>query len=214
MADKIYESKNIKFCNDGKYRWVYELDMLSNSAILKECYRVFLIICAIVTVIAFFMNLGNGFFEAITDALTIGAIVTGIFMVLGLIAYLIVSFMYSGKYFVLFELDEKGLMHAQQEKHVKKAHLIGAITALTGAARGNIGAIGTGILATRTEMYSNFTGIKVIEVVPESNLIRLNATLDRNQVYAEKEDLAFVLQYIVQQCPQAKLKGDYKAYLK
>ena len=92
MADKIYESKNIKFCNDGKYRWVYELDMLSNSAILKECYRVFLIICAIVTVIAFFMNLGNGFFEAITDALTIGAIVTGIFMVLGLIAYLIVSF--------------------------------------------------------------------------------------------------------------------------
>ena len=63
MADKIYESKNIKFCNDGKYRWVYELDMLSNSAILKECYRVFLIICAIVTVIAFFMNLGNGFLK-------------------------------------------------------------------------------------------------------------------------------------------------------
>ena len=213
MVNKNYESKNIKLCNDGKYRWVYELDMYKNSAIFKECYRVFFIICGIVTVIAFFMNLGSGFGEAITGALTIGGIVTAIFMVLGLIAYLILSFMYNGKYCVLFELDAKGLLHAQQEKHVKKAQLTGAITALTGAARGNIGAIGTGILATRTEMYSNFAAIKVIEVVPGSNLIRLNATLDRNQVYVEKEDLAFVLQYIVEQCPQAKLKGDYKAYL-
>ena len=214
MVNKNYESKNIKLCNDGKYRWVYELDMYKNSAIFKECYRVFFIICGIVTVLAFFMNLGSGFGEAITGALTIGAIVTAIFMVLGLIAYLILSFMYNGKYCVLFELDAKGLMHAQQEKHVKKAQLVGAVTVLAGAARGNVGTIGTGILATRTKMYSDFTAVKVIEVVPKHNLIRLNAALDRNQVYAEKEDRAFVLQYIALQCPQAKLKGDYEAYLK
>ena len=215
MTNKVYESKNIKFCQDGKYRWVYELDMYKNSAIIKECYRGFFIICAIVTVIAFFMNLGSGFVKALTGALTIGGIVTAIFMVLGLIAYLIISFMYGGKYCVLFEMDEKGLMHAQQEKHIKKAQLIGAITALTGAARGNIGTVGTGILAAaRTKMHSDFAGIKVIEVVSGSNLIRLNAALDRNQVYVEKEDLAFVLQYIVKQCPQAELKGDYEAYIK
>ena len=214
MADKVYESKNIKFCRDGKYRWAYELNMYKNTAILKECYRVFFIICAIVAVISFFINLGSGFGKAITGALTVGAIVTGVFVVLGLIAYLILSFMYNGKYCVLFEMNEEGVMHAQQEKHVKKAQLVGAVTVLAGAARGNVGTIGTGILATRTKMYSDFTAVKVIEVVPKHNLIRLNAALDRNQVYAEKEDMAFVLQYIALQCPQAKLKGDYEAYLK
>ena len=31
----VYKSKNITMCSDGKYRWVYELDMYKSMAIIK-----------------------------------------------------------------------------------------------------------------------------------------------------------------------------------
>ena len=204
-----YASQNIKLCHDGKYRWVYELDMYKNSAILRECYRVFLITCCIVAVIGFFIGLGDGFFGALKTALSAAVIVAGIFLVLGTLAYFILAFMYNGKYCVLFEMDEEGVLHAQQEKQVKKAQLLGAITALAGAAKGKIGTVGTGILAgTRTKMYSGFSAVKEVEALPAANLIRLNGALERNQVYVEAEDFDFVLNYIVAHCPEAKVIGE------
>ena len=38
MNDHIYGSKNITMCPDGKYRWVYELDMYKSSVIIKEVW--------------------------------------------------------------------------------------------------------------------------------------------------------------------------------
>lgn len=214
MTNKSYESKEIKFCNDGKYRWVYELNMYTTTVLLKECYRAFFITCAIVAVITFFIGLTNGIGNAISLSLTAGAVVTGIFIVLGIIAYFIVAFINGGKYCVVFEMDENGLLHAQQNRQAKKTQLIGLIAAMAGAARGKIGAVGTGILvATKTSMYSGFDSVKVIEAVPDSNLIRLNGKLDRNQVYVDEKDFAFVLQYIVEHCPNAELQGDYEEYL-
>lgn len=214
MTNKSYESKEIKFCNDGKYRWVYELNMYTTTVLLKECYRAFFITCAIVAVITFFIGLTNGIGNAISLSLTAGAVVTGVFIVLGIIAYFIVAFINGGKYCVVFEMDENGLLHAQQNRQAKKTQLIGLIAAMAGAARGKIGAVGTGILvATKTSMYSGFDSVKVIEAVPNSNLIRLNGKLDRNQVYVDEKDFAFVLQYIVDRCPNAELQGDYEDYL-
>ena len=214
MDEHVYNSANIKYCNDGKYRWVYELSMYSNSAILKECYRVFFVAVAVIGLIVFFASLGDGFSKALTAAMYAVGITGCIFLVLVLVGYLILAFMYGGKYCVLFEMSEDGVLHAQQEKQVKKAKLLGAITALTGAAGGRIGTVGTGILVgARTQMASKFASIKVIEAVSGSHLIRLNGALDRNQVYAEDEDFGFVLNYIVSHCPNAELKGDYEQYL-
>lgn len=139
--------------------------------------------------------------------LELGLILIGIMLVLGIIGYFVVAYMYNGKYCVVFEMDDNGIMHAQQDKQVKKAKLIGIITAMSGAARGNIGAVGTGILAaSRTKMYTDFKYVKSIDVDTNSNLIKLNATLDRNQVYVENEDFDFVLKYIAARCPNAKAK--------
>lgn len=214
MAKQFYDSVEVKMCKDGKYRWVYELEMLKNTALLKEIYRAFFITCLLVGVIAFFIGIGDGFVDALILAASALGITLVVFFTLGFVAYLILAWMNSGKYSVVFEMDEKGVMHAQQQKGVKKAELIGAIAAIAGAASGRIGTVGTGILvATKTKMYSGFDGVKVIEAVPGSNLIRLNGTLDRNQVYASNDDFGFVLNYIIQHCPKAELKGDYQAYL-
>ena len=209
MNDHIYKSKNITMCPDGKYRWVYELDMYKSSAIIKEVWRVFLISVMIVAAFVFVMNIrDNGLMEALQFVVQTAAILLGIFLVLSIIGYLVFAFMIGGKYCVVFEMDEEGINHKQHQKHVKKAELIGAITALAGMAGGNLSTVGTGVLAAaRTSMLTYFDDVKELEILPKEHLIRLNETLSRNQVYADDEDFAFVADYIIARCPNAKVKG-------
>ena len=210
MNDHIYRSKNIMMCPDGKYRWVYELDMYKSSAIIKEVWRVFLISVMIVAAFVFVMNIrDNGLMEALQFVVQTAAILFGIFLVLSIIGYLVFAFMIGGKYCVVFEMDEEGINHKQHQKHVKKAELIGAITALAGMAGGNLSTVGTGVLAAaRTSMLTYFDDVKELEILPKEHLIRVNETLSRNQVYAEDEDFAFVASYIQARCRNAKVKGE------
>jgi predicted DNA repair protein MutK len=208
MAGFFFKSKNITMCPDGKYRWVYELDMYKSSAIIKEVWRVFLISGTIVIAFVFAMNImDNGLMEALQFVAQTAAILFGIFLVLSIIGYLVFAFIIGGKYCVVFEMDEDGINHKQHQKHVKKAELIGAITALAGIAGGNLSTVGTGVLAAaRTSMYTGFDDVKELEFLPKDHLIRVNETLSRNQVYAEEEDFAFVANYLKEHCRNAKVK--------
>ena len=114
--------------------------------------------------------------------------------------------MMGGTYCALFEMDEEGVCNKAQEKHIKKAELISAITVIAGLAGGRPGVVGTGMLASaRTYMYTSFDSVKELEILPKQHLIRLNGTLDRNQVYAEEEDFAFVADFIRTRCRNAKV---------
>ena len=211
-TDSIYKSKNITMCQDGKYRWVYELNLYKSSVIIKELWRVMLISIVIVVLMMGVFSLFNG--DSLNETLQflgeMAGILVGIFLVLSIVGYLIYAFLVGGKYCVVFEMDEEGINHKQQEKHVKKAELIGAITAIAGIASGRPGVVGTGILAaSRTSMLTCFDDVKELEILPKENLIRLNETLNRNQVYAEDEDFAFVANYIKARCRNAKVKGGY-----
>lgn len=207
-ADRFYKSNNITMCQDGKYRWVYELDLYKSSAVFYEVWRVMGGICLVVALLNFVLGWMEGsFMDGLRSAAETGGIVLGIMFVLTVIGYLVFSFMVNGKYCVVFEMDEKGINHKQHQKHVKKSQLLGAITAIAGAASGRPGVAGTGILAAaRTSMYSGFDDVKELEILPKQNLIRVNETLSRNQVYAADEDFAFVADYLKTHCKNAKVK--------
>ena len=208
----FYQSDNITMCNDGKYRWVYELNMYKSSAIIKEVWRAMAIAVVIVLGFLFVINImDNDLMETLQFVGQAACILIGILLVLSVVGYLIFSYMIGGKYCVVFEMDENGINHRQHEKHVKKVQLLGAITAMTGAAGGSLGTAGTGVLAaTRTSMYTGFDDVKELEILPKEHLIRLNETLNRNQVYAENEDFAFVADYIKARCRNAKVKGEFE----
>lgn len=210
MNDRFYQSKNITMCPDGKYRWVYELDMYKSSAIIKELWRVLLISGAIVVAFLFIINImDNDLMDTLRFIAQSAGILFGIFLVLSIIGYLVFAFIIGGKYCVVFEMDESGINHKQHQKHVKKSELIGAITILAGMAGGNLSTVGTGVLAAaRTSMYTGFDEVKELVILPKERLIRLNETLSRNQVYAEDEDFAFVANYIQTRCRNAKVKGE------
>ena len=205
----VYKSKNITMCNDGKYRWVYELDMYKSSVIIKEVWRAMLIAGVIVLAFMFVINImDSDLLETLEFLVQAAAVMCGIFLVLSIIGYLVFSYIVGGKYCVVFEMDEAGVNHKQHEKHVKKAQLTGAITTLAGAAGGSLNTAGTGVLsAAHTSMYSNFDDVKELEILPKQHLIRVNESLNRNQVYADDEDFAFVADYIKARCRNANVKG-------
>lgn len=208
MAGSFYESKNITMCNDGKYRWVYELDLYKSSAVFHEVWRVIGGLCLVAAVIGFVAGwMDGGFMDGLKSAAATGGGALALMFVLTVIGYFVFALMVNGKYCVLFEMDEAGVNHKQQEKHVKKSQLVGAITAIAGIAAGRPGVAGTGILAAaRTSLYTSFDDVKELEILPKEHLIRLNETLSRNQVYAEDEDFNFVADFLRAHCRNAKVK--------
>ena len=207
----VYESENITMCTDGKYCWVYELNLYKNPAIIKEVGRVMFISLVIVLALIFGFQMIDGigtFAEKLQFVAELAGILVAILLVITVLGYLLYSYMMGGTYCALFEMDENGICNKAQEKHIKKAELISAITVIAGIASGRPGVVGTGMLASaRTSMYTRFDSVKELEILPKQHLIRLNEKLSRNQVYAEDEDFAFVADYIRTRCRKAKVKG-------
>ena len=211
MNQSVYESKNITMCTDGKYRWVYELNLYKNPAIIKEVGRMMgislVIVLGLIFIFVMIDTIGT-IAERFQFFAELAGIVLAICLVITILGYLLYSYMMGGTYCALFEMDENGVCNKAQEKHIKKAELISAITVIAGIASGRPGVAGTGMLASaRTSMYTRFDSVKELEILPKQRLIRLNETLNRNQVYADDEDFAVVADYIRTRCCNAKVKG-------
>ena len=190
--------KEIKKCEDGTYRWIYEFSMLKNPIILLTVLKIFaLVLIGMWLFFGLFSIKDEGFPGAYVNeakALLIPAI---ILFALSIVAYLILAAIYGWKYIVLFEMNEEGIRHIHMEKQFKKAEAVGWITAFLGAAANKPGITGTGLLAaTKQEMLSEFSKVKKMKVLRGFHTIKLDALLNHNQIYADGEDYEFVVEYI------------------
>ena len=200
-------TENICLCADGKYRWTYEFDMLRNPSLLFTIWKVIGISFFAVYALTFIMDLiENGFeLDGFID-LSRGFLLLCLFMeFLGLIAYFIVAKQYGMKYMVIFEMDDEGIVHRQMKEQFDKAKAMGALAALAG---GTLTAKGAGILAaTRDSLATDFAHVKRVKSIKRRNIIYVNAPFSNNQIYADKDDLDFVLEYILARVPDtAKIK--------
>lgn len=207
-----YKGQRVRLCQDGKYRWTYEFNMLKNPAIILVVYKIF----GILLIIPFLINIislaSHGTLQAEwNDRLWSGSnpqvwlVVMAVFAVLILISYLIVAWMYGGKYIVHFTLDEQCVIHDQEPAQVQRARKLGLLTVLVGIFAKRPSTVGAGMLAashtTSTSVFANVRRIKPRRYI---ELIKVNQRLDRNQVYVPKEDYDFVLNFIRTHCPKAK----------
>jgi hypothetical protein len=205
-------TENIYLCPDGKYRWIYELNMIKNPVILLTIWKIFgiliLLQIAITFILAVFDGDVPGFFTGYL--FTPGVlIIPGIFFVLSVIAYVIVAFDYGWKYVVLFEMDENGVVHYQMPKQFEKAQGLSWLVTMAGAITGNFITMGAGVLASSKNCSSSeFTRVKKVVISRRFNVIKVNEVLEKNQVYADKADFDFVCDFITQRCPNAKIKGN------
>ena len=198
---------NVCLCPDGKYRWVYEFDMLKNPSMLITIIKGMALSFGIVLAIIFLMLLLGGDLkywdlEDYTGFLRGYLILLAFMLALSVVSYIIVAGIYGWKYMVLFEMNEKEVRQIQMQKQFQKAEAMGWLAAMVGLATGNLTAAGTGILAaSRNVSTSVFASVRNVKVSRLRHTIHVNQLLDRNQVYADGEDFDFVLQYILDHVP-------------
>ena len=207
MKEGAPVSENIFLCEDGKYRWVYEMPILKNPTIFILVWKIlfFIILGIFAFTLIFDLIDGNLTGETALNTLKFfGYFLIGMTVLLG-IAMLLYAAIMGGKYVVMFEMDSDGVNHKQMPKQVKKAQAIGIITALAGIAARNVTTVGVGSnAAARSEMYSRFYNVRTVKAYPRRDLIKVNQRLMKNQVYAEKEDFDFVYNYILDHTPNRK----------
>lgn len=192
---------------DGKYRWIYEVNLFTNPTVLIDVIKVFLISIGIMALIGLFIILISGDFDLDAMAgLGMGmGIAAGIMIVLSIVGYFVYALIAGGKYVVLFTMDEREVEHRQMPKEVKRAHVIGALTVLAGLLSGRPGVAGTGLLAaSRTSMVSELGSVKRVIPRRSMHMIKVNETLEKNRVYVPDADFDFVLSFLQAHCPRAR----------
>lgn len=204
LESRKYRGERVRLCEDGKYRWTYSLNMYKDPTILLIVLKIFGVLFGIAIAAMILPSLFRGEYATALENLKIMGIVVAVFFCICLLAYLIVAGMYGGHYIVDFTMDDKKLIHRQTPVQAKKARKIAAVTVLSGAASRNIGTMGTGALAARTEMSSDFDYVRKVKAYPRRNLIKINERLGHNQAYVPDEDFDFVLGFIKTHCPRLK----------
>ena len=201
MSDQTADK--VTLCLDGKYRWVYEMSLIRNATIPLLMLKVLLITIVLIEIILLVVAIaaGEDIAEFFVSSLMIIGIALLVLIPMGILGYLIYSWHMGWYYCVVFEMDENGVLHAQQENQVKKAGLLSDIAILAGLAAGNPTTVGSALLAkTNNSMYTDFGDVIRLRAVKERNVIYIN----NNQVYVRDEDFDFVFDYIKKRCPKVK----------
>ena len=197
--------ENVILCADGKYRWVYELHLLKDWSVFFLVWRIFFFILAgIFTLMMIISLIEDGFGDSIWSSFKFF-----LYFVLGMTALVLISyFIYAAvmgfKYCVVFEMDDRGILHKQMPKQAKRAEILSALTVLAGLASRNVTTVGVGMSTARTEMYTEFDKVRKMRVISRRSRIKLREVFSTNEVYIAKEDFAFVKEYIETRCVNRK----------
>ena len=191
--------------NRGKYLWVYELPMLKSFFLLFEVWKVLAIGALAVFAILFMLALvGGKGLDGVLAALEMGCLVYAILLILSIPAYYIVTKANNGKYTVLFEMDDAGIDHIQIK--TEKAKALELLTTFVGLKTKTRTTTAAGMLAASGgSLYTRFDNVQKIRAYRKDNLITVNGSLFRNQIYVNDEEFDFVYDYIRQHCPQADI---------
>jgi len=197
----------VKLYPDGKYRWVYEVPMLRNPAILIDVFKVLGISFGIVWlfVLILITIAGDLSFDSFWSLTSVFLLLMLFFLFLGTISYIIFAWINGWKYIVLFTLNEHEVIHQQMPRQVKKAQVIGELTSLLGALAGRPGMVGTGLLvSSHTSSISNLANVRRVIPRRRIHLIKVNQLLNKNRVFVCDEDFDFVYNFLCEHCTQAK----------
>lgn len=205
LAPNDYRGSKVRLCEDGKYRWVYEMGFLTNPTIFMTVFKVFS--CIIIGMFLIFVIVAaiQGDWKTVWGMTKACGVVLAIFLGLTIISMFVMAAIYKGKYIVLFEMDDNEISHIQVLEQFEKAQKLGKVTAAVGAGRGSFTTAGTGMLAaTKNKSTSVFCKVRKVKPRRRLNVIKVNQRFEHNQVYVSKEDFEFVYNYIKSRCPQAK----------
>ena len=197
-------SPNLYRVKGGELRWVYEFSYWKYPVVLLMTWKALMAASLVLFLVVFFVSLGDaGAWGAFLLGLPVFAWVGGFVSVLCFLAYLILGVVYGGKYLVLFKMDDQGVSHVELPRRFRKGVSAGLLAAALGLSSGSMALARSGLLSvSRFVVHSRFSSIRSVEVREGRNLIILRSGLLYNRVVARSEDFAFVLEFILNRCPE------------
>ena len=167
--------------------------------------KVLLIPFAAIMVFVNVIDIINWGFDNFLSNFRIFGIVFLVLIAVVLLSYLIYAAIMGEKYCVIFEMDEKGIVHEQQPQQFRKAQKLGAVTAAAGGVTGGFTTAGAGLLAaSHNATVSDFDRVRRVKPRRWFHVIKVNQLLTHNQIYVRNEDFDFVYDFIKSHCPNAK----------
>lgn len=183
--------------DDGIYRWIYELDLKRNLSVLYTTLKVicFSILIPLVILLLIFLFEGN-FLNALREILLIYILIGTVVLLIGFISYCAVGIYYKWVFTFYYEMDDEGITFKRIGSDKEKTETIGKLSAMIGAATGNLGLMGSGLSVIDQNAHSKFSKVYSIKAIPERDLIKVNSLFLFNEVYVNKEDYDLVLEFI------------------
>ena len=133
-------TETVALCEDGKYRWRYDVNLFKNLKIFWLVWKVLFFSFMIVFLFVIIFDITNWGFtqERIINNLKFFAYFLVGMTCVSSFGYSVYAAIMGGKYCVVFEMDEVGINHRQTDSQAKKAKKIAGVTAAAGAASGSL----------------------------------------------------------------------------
>ena len=192
-----YVTKNVLLCNDGVYRWIYELNLLRHPTVFFTIWKIFFFIFTAIfaiTAAADAIDWGRSLWESIVESAPMYA-----YLILGAtgltaIGYLIYVAATGGKLDVFYEMDEKGVKQKQIPRRAGNPRI--RAEAEAGLRSDRI----SSMAVTEYDTYTEFSRVKKGRIYPISHYIKLKEGLNPDRIYADKEDFDFIRDFIIEHC--------------
>ena len=195
-------TNRVKLDEDGVYRWYHDVDMRTDRYMLNTMLKVLGIIGAFLLLMAVFMPSGA------ISKWKVAGILLAVYAVVVLITvavYLIMMARRGGFYRYRYEMIPEGVLLHQEEADIKANQVLGTAALTAGTLAGHpvrAGISSMSIQAAANAGYTAFKSVRKIVVDEEKQCIFLKLLIGENLVYADQEDLRFVLEYIQSRVPE------------
>ncbi len=185
-------------CDDGVYRWSYDMDMWHNRFMLRH---VLTIVCAMSVLLSLTMLAAFGFrrvsprFAALLFLIPAGAL-----SALTLLIYLICALAMRGNYHLRFEMDENRIILVQTAETEERNRALATVATVAGIAAGQRNKayrVNATLRAAGSVGTTAFADVTRVRLFPDDDVIDLWEWFGMNQIYAPREDYALVRDFIL-----------------
>ena len=188
----------VTLCDDGVYRWSYDMDMRHNRFMLRH---VLTIVCAMSVLVsltmlaAFGLNRVSPRLAALLFIIPMGAL-----SALTLLIYLICALAMRGNYHLRFEMDENKIVLVQTAETENRNRVLTTVSTVAGIAAGQRNKayrVNATLRAADSVGTTAFANVTRVRLFPDDDVIDLWEWFGMNQIYVPREDYALVRDFML-----------------
>ena len=188
----------VTLCDDGVYRWSYDMDMWHNRFMLRH---VLTIVCAMSVLVSLTMLAAFGLrrvsprFAALLFLIPAGALIA-----LTLLIYLICALAMRGNYHLRFEMDENKIVLVQTAETENRNRVLTTVSTVAGIAAGQRNKayrVNATLRAADSVGTTAFANVTRVRLFPDDDVIDLWEWFGMNQIYVPREDYALVRDFML-----------------